>query len=553
MKGTALVGALVALSLPANGCSRRPVERPEVVALDTNVVNLKVGDIAAVGARALEARRRQPSDPPVVWWSSDSNVATVTDGLVTGVGTGIARAWAKSGKDSAFAVVVVSAKPVRYGIVPTVLAFDALGAVAEVTARPAGAGVVCKSDADSIALVEAGTFVKARGNGTTRVRCRVGDGAGTVQVSVRQQVARISIRSERGLALRPARDTLRLTVARVDRLGQPVTDVRPVWQTLNPAVATIDTASGAVVGVAAGEARIVATVAGLTDTARLQVREDAFTPQPAPVLVRRASATTTRRAGGAAARGGTRAANTAGPGPTTGAARARAATPSAVAIGVRDITPADSVFQAQIAADSAGSLRRLGATLAFGIGEHRVLLDTGDGVRTTSGLMLGADIEGQISRRLLVRGSFLTGTLSSSDVSIPELATGDLQLELDFLAFSWLTFVLGGGYRGYSDAIGAQRWTTLLTGAEARFGLLPDQLEGFVRLALLPVVSVSGLNDSPNLTLRGGAGISYRTGRFALGVEYLLERSDFPTVGGEQRREQLSMLKLRLGLYSLFR
>ena len=222
MRGSALLGAVVALTLPTNSCSRGPVERPQVVALDTNVVNLRVGDVAAVGARALEARRRQATDPPVEWWSSDSNVATVSGGIVTAVGTGIARAWAKSGKDSAFAVVLVSPKPVRYGVAPTVLAFDAIGDIAEVTARPVGAGAVCKSDADSIALVERGTFVKARANGTTRVRCRVGDGAGTVQVTVRQQVARSSIRSERGLALRPGLDTLRLSVARVDRLGRRV-------------------------------------------------------------------------------------------------------------------------------------------------------------------------------------------------------------------------------------------------------------------------------------------------------------------------------------------
>ena len=549
MRCGALVGAVVALWMPASGCSKRAaVTRPAVVALDTSVVSLKVGDIAAVGARALEERRRQNAGPAVTWWSSDSNVATVSPtGLVTGVGTGIARAWAKSGKDSAFAVVVVAAKPVRYGVVPSIVVFDALGATAELAARPAGTEATCKSDADSIAIVERGTFLKSRGNGSTRVRCRVGSGVSTAQVEVRQRVARISIRSERGLALRPARDTFTLSVARVDRLGQPVANVRPEWATLNPAVATVDRSTGALVGIATGEARVVATVGALADTARVEVREDAGAEPPAPVVARRTSTSAAARRPAATGRGPARVTTGAG---AAAAARSAAAV-TAARIGVRDIAATDSVFTAQAAGDSARSRMRLGATAVFGIGDHRV--DAGGGLEKTGGMMFGTDLSFQLSRRFLVHGSFLTGTLSSADPSVPELKVGDVHLELDVIAFPWLTFLLGGSYQGYSNAVGATRWTSLFTGAEARFSLLPEQLEGWVRLALLPVVSVQGLGQSPNLSLAGAVGLDYRTGRFGFGLEYQLERHDFPAVAGVQRREQLSVLRLKLGLYDLLK
>src|SRR5256886_11437583 len=53
--------------------------------------------------------------------------------------------------------------------------------------------------------------------------------------------------------------------------------------------------------------------------------------------------------------------------------------------------------------------------------------------------------------------------------------------------------------------------------------------------ALLPVVSVTGLPD-PGVAFRAATGLEYRIRAATLGVEYSLERYDFPINRSEERR-----------------
>src|SRR5204863_147792 len=80
--------------------------------------------------------------------------------------------------------------------------------------------------------------------------------------------------------------------------------------------------------------------------------------------------------------------------------------------------------------------------------------------------------------------------------------------------------------------------------AAARVAFAGGAIHGVWRAALFPVVSVSGLRG-PDVAFRAATGLEYRVRTTTLGVEYSLERYDFPAEGGVRRLEPLSAVTLR--------
>jgi hypothetical protein len=192
----------------------------------------------------------------------------------------------------------------------------------------------------------------------------------------------------------------------------------------------------------------------------------------------------------------------------------------------------------------AGAQRALFVTPLVSLAEHRV--DAGFGVERSLGPMLGAVGTLRYGPRLTLAVRALGGSLFGSK-GVVDRDVGELGVEASVATTPWLSLQAGAGRRAYATKLGRQTWTTVGLGAAARVAFAGGAIHGVWRATLLPLVSVSGLRD-PDVAFRAATGIEYRVRTTTLGVEYSLERYDFPAEAGVRRLEQLSALTLRLEL-----
>jgi hypothetical protein len=178
------------------------------------------------------------------------------------------------------------------------------------------------------------------------------------------------------------------------------------------------------------------------------------------------------------------------------------------------------------------------------LAEHRV--DAGFGVERSLGPILGAVGILRSGPRLTLAVRALGGSLFGSK-GVLDRDVGELGVEASVVTAPWLAFQARAVRRAYSTKLGRQTWSMVGLGATARVGFAGGTIHGVWRAALLPVVSVSGLRG-PDTAFRAATGLEYRVRTTTLGVEYSLERYDFPAEAGVRRLEQLSALTLRLEL-----
>lgn len=178
------------------------------------------------------------------------------------------------------------------------------------------------------------------------------------------------------------------------------------------------------------------------------------------------------------------------------------------------------------------------------LAEHRV--DAGFGVERSLGPILGAVGTLRLRPGLAVAVRALGGSLFGAN-GVLDRDVGELGVEGSVAAGPWLSLQAGAARRAYGTKVGRQTWTTVDIGAVARVAFAGGIIHGVGRAALLPVVSVTGLPD-PGVAFRAATGLEYGIRAATLGVEYSLERYDFPIDQGVHRVEQLAALTLRLGL-----
>jgi len=152
----------------------------------------------------------------------------------------------------------------------------------------------------------------------------------------------------------------------------------------------------------------------------------------------------------------------------------------------------------------------------------------------------------RFSPRLTVAVRALGGSLFGAK-GVLDRDVGELGVEASVATAPWLSLQAGAGRRVYGTKLARQAWTTVGLGAAARLAFAAGTIQGVGRVALLPVVSVSGLRG-PDVAFRAATGLEYRVHAATLGVEYSLERYDFPAAAGVRRLEQLSALTLLLEL-----
>jgi len=207
---------------------------------------------------------------------------------------------------------------------------------------------------------------------------------------------------------------------------------------------------------------------------------------------------------------------------------------SAVALGL--LGGAAAPLSAQLAASGSGLMA---------VAEHRV--DAGRGVEQATGMLFGGEGTLFIGARTEFFLHAASGNLTASTPNADNRDLAEVELRAAVVPVPWLALHAGFSAREYSSALVRQRWTALRVGGEARLAFVGAGVTGTLRAVVMPSVSVSGLED-PSRAFAVGAGLEWRAGVLALGLRYDLERYDFPTAAGVDRREQLSMLTARAGL-----
>ena len=176
--------------------------------------------------------------------------------------------------------------------------------------------------------------------------------------------------------------------------------------------------------------------------------------------------------------------------------------------------------------------------------EHRV--DAGSGIERSAGTLVGGRIGTTVSW-LELDGHALGGRLTTRSPVGDDRTVGELGLEASALPLPWLAFTLGATGRSYTTPLARQRWIAMSTGIEARVQMLDGAVRGSARMALMPAVSVSGL-DAPDFAAESGVDIAYHSRLVTAQLGYSLERYDFPEVGGARRLEQLGQLTASIGI-----
>src|SRR5260370_26458282 len=183
----------------------------------------------------------------------------------------------------------------------------------------------------------------------------------------------------------------------------------------------------------------------------------------------------------------------------------------------------------------------LSGVVTLAHGDHRV--DAGLGVERSTGLLVGG------ATRLRRRGIALTISGETGHLTAVQGSGGidrdvsQLGAVAEFTPLPWLVLESGVTLRSFGTVVARQRWTLVRAGAEARVPLSGEALWAVGHAHLLPLVSVNGLPNAAT-AFDAGTGLAYRHGRLLFDLTYTLERSDFPSQGSTQRREQLGTLAI---------
>lgn len=275
------VAAAFACGLAAMSCGA-PLE-PDTTGVDRIVLtptsaSVQAGATVTLSALVLDAGGNAMRDRKVNWASENAAIASVSEsGVVTGVSSGVVNVAASSGGKSASAVITVTARPVSLvritpgsatipvtgSITLQAEALDASGA--PVLGRP----VSWTSSNETLAVVSASGVVAGIAAGSVTISATIDGRTGTAAITVAPQaVASVAITPESETIVVGRRVTFRATA--LDAQGNPLTGRTVVWTSSDPTVAAVSSA-GEVLGLAAGTARIRATVEGKSAEATVVV------------------------------------------------------------------------------------------------------------------------------------------------------------------------------------------------------------------------------------------------------------------------------------------
>ena len=210
----------------------------------------------------------------------------------------------------------------------------------------------------------------------------------------------------------------------------------------------------------------------------------------------------------------------------------------------RAVTATIAMFVILLSPALASAQRTIVASASAAVTEHRVSI--GDGAEQATGIVLGLMAETTVRPWLDVSLGASGGRLRADWPPSEDRTLGQLDITADASPLPWLGIVTTGTLRGYEGALGRQRWAMVSVGPEGRFTLYESMVQGSARVALVPLLSVSG-TQAPERALHGSVALSYARKRLGVRLEYSIERYDFATSVTPRRLEQLSSLRLRAG------
>ena len=235
------------------------------IALSQTTSSLIEGESVTLTATVTPA---DATDKTVTWSTSDTNVATVDNGVVTAKSAGTATITAKAGEKSATCVVIVEKKEIAVSGITlsqttaSLIEGESVTLTATVTPTDATDKTVTWTTSDAtVATVENGV-VTAKSAGTATITAKAGEVTAICVVTVSKKVIAVS-----GIAL--SQTTATLTEGETVTLTATVTpadatDKTVTWTTSDAAVATVE--NGVVTAVSEGTATITAKAGDKTAT-----------------------------------------------------------------------------------------------------------------------------------------------------------------------------------------------------------------------------------------------------------------------------------------------
>jgi uncharacterized protein YjdB len=246
--------------------------------LSDSVVTLRIGDEAALTARATQVGGSDLVGRPVFWSARDTNVALVSQsGVISARSVGTTQVAASVEGRTAVARVDVVARPITaVRIEPTSLQL-VVGSRQRLTARalndagaPVATAITWTSETPAVVSVSADGEVTALASGAGSVRAAAGSVAATAAVVVSVvPVARVAVAPATSSITVGA--TQQLTATATDAAGATITGRVVAWSSRDPGVAVVSS-TGQVTGIAPGSATIVAAIDGQSATATVTVR-----------------------------------------------------------------------------------------------------------------------------------------------------------------------------------------------------------------------------------------------------------------------------------------
>ena len=266
-----------ALTLSCGGESTAPVTAASVT-LSASSVALPVGSTHSLTAITKDAGGTVLTNHPITWSSSNSAVATVAGGIITGVSVGSATITATADGVSAsvelqvltpvFAISVSPASPSIGTGSTQQLSAATLGATGETLS---GRTIAWSSSNPAIATVNATTgLVTGVAVGTTSILAKSEGKTGATTITVQTPASSVTVSPSSHTVFATTTHQLSATVA--DASGATLSGRTVTWSSSNSAAATVS-ASGVVTGIASGSATITATVDGKSGTAAITVAE----------------------------------------------------------------------------------------------------------------------------------------------------------------------------------------------------------------------------------------------------------------------------------------
>jgi uncharacterized protein YjdB len=261
------------------------------ITLSPASITADVGTVTTLHAAAADPSGQPVGDASFTWTSSNASVAVVSAaGEVTGVGAGTAVISASSGTATAAvtatykapAVASISVSPTSYsfesvsgGVQATAVVRDANGQVLD------GRKVSWSSASTAVASVDEKGYISVLGSGATTVTASAEGKSASLQVTVTQKAASLSI-SPASSKFEALADSRTLTATVTDASGNPVLGCTPSWASSAESVVGVNE-MGIITARGLGKALITATCAGVVGGAEVEVTQvvDAVSVSPA--------------------------------------------------------------------------------------------------------------------------------------------------------------------------------------------------------------------------------------------------------------------------------